>query len=156
MPNTGAVQPYNYWVVRQFAIMTVVWGVVGMSVGLLVASQLVWPALNFDLPWTSFGRLRPMHTSLVIFGFAGSVQFAASYSPRALLINEKTRREAGFFHLLAEGQSAHTVSGLFRTFPQTLVLTGHTAYYLSIAVRTKTLASEQKCGNKCGNKLLAE
>jgi len=79
MQNTGAVQPYNYRVVRQFAIMTVVWGVVGMSVGLLVASQLVWPALNFDLPWTSFGRLRPLHTSLVIFGFAGSAQFAASY-----------------------------------------------------------------------------
>ena len=77
--QNSAAQMYNYKVVRQFTIMTVVWGVIGMSVGLLVASQLVWPALNMDLPWTSFGRLRPLHTSLVIFGFAGSAQFAASY-----------------------------------------------------------------------------
>tara|TARA_B100000965_G_scaffold54662_1_gene41122 strand:+ start:1086 stop:2534 length:1449 start_codon:yes stop_codon:yes gene_type:complete len=77
--QNSAAQMYNYKVVRQFTIMTVVWGVIGMSVGLLVASQLVWPALNMDLPWTTFGRLRPLHTSLVIFGFAGSAQFAASY-----------------------------------------------------------------------------
>ena len=51
---------YNYKVVRQFAIMTVVWGIVGMLVGVLIAAQLAWPALNFDLPWTSFGRLRPV------------------------------------------------------------------------------------------------
>ncbi|MGE8499459.1 MAG: cytochrome-c oxidase, cbb3-type subunit I [Pseudomonas sp.] len=70
---------YNYRIVRQFTLATIFWGVVGMATGLLIASQLVWPALNFDLPWTSFGRLRPLHTSLVIFGFAGSAQFAASY-----------------------------------------------------------------------------
>ena len=58
--QNSAAQMYNYKVVRQFTIMTVVWGVIGMSVGLLVASQLVWPALNMDLPWTSFGRLRPL------------------------------------------------------------------------------------------------
>ncbi|QIB53127.1 cytochrome-c oxidase, cbb3-type subunit I [Pseudomonas sp. OIL-1] len=78
MHSTQA-NPYNYKVVRQFTIMTIIWGILGMSVGLLAASQLVWPALNFDLPWTSFGRIRPLHTSLVIFGFAGSAQFAASY-----------------------------------------------------------------------------
>ncbi|MGE8359711.1 cytochrome-c oxidase, cbb3-type subunit I [Pseudomonas sp.] len=70
---------YNYRIVRQFTLATIFWGVVGMATGLLIASQLVWPALNLDLPWTSFGRLRPLHTSLVIFGFAGSAQFAASY-----------------------------------------------------------------------------
>ena len=70
---------YNYRVVRQFAIMTVVWGVVGMGVGVWIAAQLAWPALNFDLPWTSFGRLRPLHTNAVIFAFGGSALFAASY-----------------------------------------------------------------------------
>jgi cytochrome c oxidase cbb3-type subunit 1 len=72
-------QAYNYKVVRQFVIATVIWGVVGMAMGVWIASQLVWPEMNLDLPWTTFGRLRPLHTSLVIFGFAGSAQFAASY-----------------------------------------------------------------------------
>jgi cytochrome c oxidase cbb3-type subunit 1 len=72
-------QAYNYKVVRQFVIATIVWGVVGMAMGVWIASQLVWPEMNLDLPWTTFGRLRPLHTSLVIFGFAGSAQFAASY-----------------------------------------------------------------------------
>ena len=60
---------YNYKVVRQFAVMTVVWGVVGMLVGVIIAAQLAWPALNFDLPWLSFWRLRPLHTNAVIFAF---------------------------------------------------------------------------------------
>ena len=79
MSSHQQAQAYNYKVVRQFVIMTVVWGIVGMAMGVWIASQLVWPDLNLDLPWTSFGRLRPLHTSLVIFGFAGSAQFAASY-----------------------------------------------------------------------------
>ena len=70
---------YNYKVVRQFAIMTVVWGVVGMLVGVIIAAQLIWPALSFDLPWFSFGRLRPLHTNAVIFAFGGSALFATSY-----------------------------------------------------------------------------
>jgi cytochrome c oxidase cbb3-type subunit 1 len=70
---------YNDRVVRQFAIMTVVWGIVGMLVGVIIAAQLLWPALNFDLPWTSFGRLRPLHTNAVIFAFGGSALFACSY-----------------------------------------------------------------------------
>ncbi|HEY7776791.1 MAG TPA: cytochrome-c oxidase, cbb3-type subunit I [Kineobactrum sp.] len=69
---------YNYKVVRQFAIMTVVWGIVGMLVGVWIAAQLAFPALNFDLPWTSFGRLRPLHTNAVIFAFGGCALFAAS------------------------------------------------------------------------------
>ena len=70
---------YNYRVVRQFAIMTVVWGIVGMLVGVVIAAQLVWPALNLDLPWFTFGRLRPLHTNAVIFAFGGSALFATSY-----------------------------------------------------------------------------
>ncbi len=70
---------YNYKVVRQFAVMTVVWGVVGMLVGVVIAAQLLWPQLNFDVPWLSYGRLRPLHTNAVIFAFGGSALFATSY-----------------------------------------------------------------------------
>ena len=69
---------YNDTVVRQVAIMAVVWGVVGMAVGVFIAAQLAWPALNFDLPWTSFGRLRPLHTNGVIFGFGGTALIGTS------------------------------------------------------------------------------
>jgi cytochrome c oxidase cbb3-type subunit I len=69
---------YNYKVVRQFAIMTVVWGIVGMLVGVIIAAQLVWPELNFG-PWFHFGRLRPLHTNAVIFAFGGCGLFATSY-----------------------------------------------------------------------------
>ena len=79
MSTTISEQAYDYKVVRQFAVMTVVWGVVGMAMGVFIASQLVWPALNFDLPWLSFGRLRPLHISLVIFAFGGCALFATSY-----------------------------------------------------------------------------
>jgi cytochrome c oxidase cbb3-type subunit I len=77
--TTAPTTVYNDTVVRQFAIMTVVWGIVGMLVGVLIAAQLLWPALNLDLPWTSFGRLRPLHTNAVIFAFGGSALFACSY-----------------------------------------------------------------------------
>jgi cytochrome c oxidase cbb3-type subunit 1 len=70
---------YNDTVVRQFAIMTVVWGVVGMLVGLIIAAQLIWPALNFDMPWLTYSRLRPLHTNAVIFAFGGSALFATAY-----------------------------------------------------------------------------
>ncbi|SDX01762.1 cytochrome c oxidase cbb3-type subunit 1 [Pseudomonas syringae] len=70
---------YNYKVVRQFAIMAVVWGVIGMGLGVFIASQLVWPGLNLELEWTTFGRLRPLHTNLVIFAFGGCALFATSY-----------------------------------------------------------------------------
>ncbi|MFV9615111.1 MAG: cytochrome-c oxidase, cbb3-type subunit I, partial [Gammaproteobacteria bacterium] len=70
---------YDYTVVRQFAIATVVIGIVGMLVGVLIASQMAWPVLNFDTPWLSFGRLRPLHTNAVVFGFGGSALFATSY-----------------------------------------------------------------------------
>ncbi len=70
---------YNYRVVKQFAIMTVVWGVVGMLVGVVIAAQLAFPALNFDTAWLTYGRLRPLHTNAVIFAFGGCALFATSY-----------------------------------------------------------------------------
>ena len=80
MSETSQVHPdYNYKVVRQFTIMTVVWGIVGMSLGVLIAAQLFAPALNFDIPWLTYSRLRPLHTNAVIFAFGGSALFATSY-----------------------------------------------------------------------------
>jgi cytochrome c oxidase cbb3-type subunit 1 len=70
---------YNYKVVRQFTVATVIWGVVGMLVGVFVAAQLLWPELNLGVPWLSYGRLRPLHTNAVIFAFGGSALFATSY-----------------------------------------------------------------------------
>ena len=75
----GTEESYNYTVVRQFTIMTVVWGVVGMLVGVIIAAQLLWPELNFDIPWLSYGRLRPLHTNAVIFAFGGCALFATSF-----------------------------------------------------------------------------
>ncbi len=70
---------YNYKVVRQFAVAAIAWGVVGMLVGVIIASQLLWPQLNFDTPWFTYSRLRPLHTNAVIFAFGGSALFATSY-----------------------------------------------------------------------------
>jgi cytochrome c oxidase cbb3-type subunit 1 len=72
-------QTYNDVVVRQFAVMTVVWAIVGMLVGVIIAAQLIWPELGFGVPWLSFGRLRPLHTNAVIFAFGGCALFATSY-----------------------------------------------------------------------------
>ena len=69
---------YNYKVVRQFAVMTVIWGIVGMLVGVIIASQLVWPQLNI-IEYLGYGRLRPLHTNAVIFAFGGCALFATSY-----------------------------------------------------------------------------
>lgn len=70
---------YNYKVVRQFAIMAVVWAIVGMLVGVYIAAELAWPFLNFDIPYLTFSRLRPLHTNAVIFAFGGCALFATSY-----------------------------------------------------------------------------
>ncbi|MDM0045062.1 cytochrome-c oxidase, cbb3-type subunit I [Variovorax dokdonensis] len=70
---------YEDSVVRQFAIMAVVWGVVGMLVGVVIAAQLTWPQLNLDIPWLSYGRLRPLHTNAVIFAFGGCALMATSF-----------------------------------------------------------------------------
>ncbi len=76
---SAGIAAYNDKVVRQFALATVFWGVVGMLVGVIIAAQLTWPALNLGLEWLSFGRLRPLHTNAVIFAFGGCGLFAASY-----------------------------------------------------------------------------
>src|SRR5450432_109810 len=78
-PARTVAVDYNDTVVRRFAIMTVVWGIVGMAVGVLIAAELIWPNLNFNLPYLSYGRLRPLHTNAVIFAFGGSALFASSY-----------------------------------------------------------------------------
>ncbi|AKS43104.1 cytochrome-c oxidase, cbb3-type subunit I [Wenzhouxiangella marina] len=70
---------YNDKVVRQFAVMTVIWGIVGMLVGVIIAAQLIWPDLTMGISWLSYGRLRPLHTNAVIFAFGGSALFATSY-----------------------------------------------------------------------------
>ncbi|MEN9418194.1 MAG: hypothetical protein RI988_1814 [Pseudomonadota bacterium] len=75
--NSGAV--YSDGVVRWFALAAVLWGVVGMLVGVVIAAQLTWPQLNFGIPWLSYGRLRPLHTNAVIFAFGGCVLFATAY-----------------------------------------------------------------------------
>jgi cytochrome c oxidase cbb3-type subunit I len=64
--------------IKVAAIAAVIWGIAGFVVGDLIAWQLAIPALNLDLPWTSFGRLRPLHTSAVIFAFGGNVLVATS------------------------------------------------------------------------------
>ena len=79
MGSGVAAATFNYKVVRWFAVMTVIWGIVGMLVGVIIAAQLLWPALNLDIPWLTYGRLRPLHTNAVIFAFGGSALFATSY-----------------------------------------------------------------------------
>ncbi|MCO6414143.1 MAG: cytochrome-c oxidase, cbb3-type subunit I [Thiogranum sp.] len=74
-----STEQYNYDIVRKFTIMALVWGLLGMTAGVYIASELAWPFLNFDIPEITFGRLRPVHTTLVIFGFGGSALFATSY-----------------------------------------------------------------------------
>ncbi|MDR3390132.1 MAG: cytochrome-c oxidase, cbb3-type subunit I [Sulfuriferula sp.] len=75
----SGTEQYNFEIVKKFSIMAVVWGLVGMSVGVYIASELAWPIMNMDIPYITFGRLRPVHTSAVIFGFGGSALFATSY-----------------------------------------------------------------------------
>lgn len=70
---------YDNRMPRNFAIATVVWGAVGMLVGVIIAFQLAFPALNFGLQYTSFGRIRPLHTNAVIFAFVGNGIFTAVY-----------------------------------------------------------------------------
>ncbi|MCA6101252.1 cytochrome-c oxidase, cbb3-type subunit I [Bradyrhizobium sp. WSM 4400] len=70
---------YNLGPIKFASVLAMFWGIAGFSIGLLIASQLAWPALNFDLAWTSFGRLRPLHTSAVIFAFGGNVLIATSF-----------------------------------------------------------------------------
>jgi cytochrome c oxidase cbb3-type subunit I/II len=70
---------YDNRIVRAFAVATVIWGLVGFSAGLLIACQLFWPDLNLNLQYTTFGRLRPLHTNAVIFAFVGNGMFMGIY-----------------------------------------------------------------------------
>jgi cytochrome c oxidase cbb3-type subunit I/II len=80
---------YDNKIVKAFIIATVIFGLVGMLVGLTIALQLVWPVLNFDLQYTTFGRIRPLHTNAVIFAFVGNAMFAGVYYSMQRLL--KTR-----------------------------------------------------------------
>ncbi len=75
--------------VRRFMLASIVFGAVGMLVGLVAALQLAWPQLNFGLPYTTFSRLRPLHTNAVIFAFVGNMMFAGIYYSTQRLL--KTR-----------------------------------------------------------------
>ncbi len=77
--ETTQVEKYDFDVVRWFSIMAVVYLVIGTLVGVIIAAQLAWPALNFDIAELTFGRLRPLHTNAVIFAFGGSVLMATAY-----------------------------------------------------------------------------
>src|SRR5579883_3321561 len=79
--TSAAVETFKYdnAIVRAFAIATVLWGIVGMSAGLLCAVQLFFPAANLDFQFVTFGRLRPVHTNAVIFAFVGNGMFMGIY-----------------------------------------------------------------------------
>jgi cytochrome c oxidase cbb3-type subunit 1 len=70
---------YNYGPIKFTSLAALFWGTAGFAVGLYLALELAFPALNFDLPWINFGRLRPLHTSAVIFAFGGNVLLATSF-----------------------------------------------------------------------------
>jgi cytochrome c oxidase cbb3-type subunit I len=72
-------ETYNDHVVRRFLLAAAIWGIVGMGNGVYIAAQLAWPALNFDIPWLTFSRLRPDHTFSVIFAFGGSTLMGTCY-----------------------------------------------------------------------------
>jgi cytochrome c oxidase cbb3-type subunit 1 len=76
--NSNAAPEYNTDIVKKFVIATCFWGIIGMLVGVIIALQMAFPDLNIE-PYLSFGRLRPLHTSAVIFAFGGNALFATSY-----------------------------------------------------------------------------
>src|SRR5215472_5051266 len=85
---------YNMAPVKLATVLAVFWGIAGMTIGLWIALELAYPALNFDLSYISFGRLRPLHTSAVIFAFGGNVLIATSFyvvqrTSRARLAGER-------------------------------------------------------------------
>lgn len=79
LTNGNGQVDYNIDIVKAGVIAATFWGVVGFLVGLVIALQLAFPVLNFDLPWTNFGRLRPLHTSAVVFAFGGNVLIMTSF-----------------------------------------------------------------------------
>ncbi len=80
---------YNDLVVRQFLIASVFWAIVAMAAGVLIAAQLSFHVLNFDMPWLTFGRLRPLHTNAAIFAFVGNMIFAGIYHSTQRLVKAR-------------------------------------------------------------------
>ncbi len=70
---------YDNKIVRNFGIATVIWGIIGMTVGLIIAIQLYSPGMNMHSQYTTFGRIRPLHTNAVIFAFVGNAIFMGVY-----------------------------------------------------------------------------
>jgi cytochrome c oxidase cbb3-type subunit I/II len=89
MPAHKITLEFNDKIVRQFVLATLVWGIVGMLVGVLVASQLNFWQVNFNTAWLSFGRLRPLHTNAVIFAFVGNMMFAGIYYSTQRLVKAR-------------------------------------------------------------------
>ena len=86
---TDADLGYDMDIVKMFFTASVIWAAVGMLVGVIIALQLAWWPANMGLPWTTFGRLRPLHTNAVIFAFGGNVVFTGIYHSMQRLL--KTR-----------------------------------------------------------------
>src|SRR3569623_325157 len=76
--RAAAAPRYDEGNITAFTIASMCWAIAGFAVGLLLALQLAFPAFNLE-PWLNFGRLRPLHTSAVIFAFGGNILFATSY-----------------------------------------------------------------------------
>ena len=98
MPAQKITLEFNDKVVRQFLLATVLWGVVGMLVGVLVATQLNFWEVNFKTAWLTYGRLRPLHTNAVIFAFVGNMMFAGIYYSTQRLV--KARLASDFLSAL--------------------------------------------------------
>jgi len=79
MHDVQSDETYNFNVVKWFSVAAVIYLVVGALLGVYIASELAWPSLNLDIPYISFGRLRPLHTNAVIFAFGGCTLFASAY-----------------------------------------------------------------------------
>lgn len=84
---------YNDGIVRQFLIASILWAVVGMSAGVFIATQLSFWQANFNLPWLTFGRLRPLHTNAAIFAFVGNMMFAGIYYSTQRLVKARLASE---------------------------------------------------------------
>ncbi len=92
-PRTIEIE-YDDNSVRHFLLASVVWGAVGLLVGITIAAQLAFHELNFGLPWLTFGRLRPLHTNAVIFAFVGNMIFAGIYYSTQRLLKTRMASDA--------------------------------------------------------------
>lgn len=92
--HTPSTVTYNDGVVRQFTLASMFWGAVALLLGVVIALQLAFPVLNLDLPWTTYGRLRPLHTNAAIFAFVGNMIFAGVYYSTQRLL--RTRLALGW------------------------------------------------------------